>query len=188
MQARAWPVPCVREHLRVRRNVLATRQTHTVATVTGCPSGTTSSSGNITPSIAACPLVYLSGRITQPWHERQRACVGARACSSPYASARALTHSHRLFHARILPPHRCASVARGRIHARYFTYAHATRHREAYSSISRHLLWRCSHDGHDARVIDPRLKTPAISWLNFVLVSLEWFFTLVRIYLVTFTT
>ena len=146
MQARAWPVPCVREHLRVRRKVLATRQTHTVATVTGCPSGTTSSSGNILPNIAACPLVYLSGPITQPWHERQRACVGARACSSPHASVRALIHSHRLFHARILPPHRCASVARGRIHARYFTYAHATRHREAYSSISRHLLWRCSHD------------------------------------------
>ena len=93
-----------REHVRVSRNVLATRPTHSMATVTGCPSGTTSSSGNILPNIAACPLVYLSRPITQPWHERlsQRACVGARACSSPHASARALIHLHRLFHARIL--------------------------------------------------------------------------------------
>ncbi len=105
------------EHVRVSRNVLATRPTHSMATVTGCPSGTTSSSGNILPNIAACPLVYLSGPITQPWHERQRACVGARACSSPHASVRALIHSHRLFHARILPPQRGAGVARGRVHA-----------------------------------------------------------------------
>jgi hypothetical protein len=159
-----------REHVSVCRNVLATQPNHSLAIVTGSPSGTTSSSGNIMPNIAACPLVCLSGRITQPWHARERSCVGAPACASTHASARAVTHSQRLFHTRIQPSHRCTSVARawtrapfalphrGRFHvrtvlcactctdSRYFTCTHATRHCEAHSSISRHVLWRCSHD------------------------------------------
>ena len=105
-----------REHVSVCRNVLATQPNHSLAIVTGSPSGTTSSSGNIMPNIAACPLVCLSGRITQPWHARERSCVGAPACASTHASARAVTHSQRLFHTRIQPSHRCTSVAPGLVH------------------------------------------------------------------------
>jgi len=83
---------------------------HSLASVNGPRSGTTSSSGNIMPNIVVCPLVYLSGRSTQSWHVRERACVGARACASIHASARALTHPQELFHTRILPSYGCASV------------------------------------------------------------------------------
>jgi len=104
------------------RNALATPPTHSLASVTGSRSGTTSSSGNIIPNIVVCPLVYLSGRSTQPWHVRVHASVrerarpptpahahsltlrsyftraycllmGVRACASKIVRARALTHA-----------------------------------------------------------------------------------------------